>query len=108
MLACRDVAREHGLVMQTHVGEAKYQAASSFPVFGISMTKIMDTVGIVGPWFSAAHAVWLDDDDIRLLAVRGAQVAHNPGANLRLGSGIAPMRDYLRTGVTVGCGSAVL
>jgi guanine deaminase len=105
MLGCRDVAREHGLVMQTHVGEAKYQAASSFPVFGISMTKIMDTVGIVGPWFSAAHAVWLDDDDMRLLAVRGAQVAHNPGANLRLGSGIAPTRDYLRHGVTVGIGT---
>jgi len=105
MLACRDVAREHGLVMQTHVGEAKYQAASSFPVFGMSMTKTMDSVGIVGPWFSAAHAVWLDDEDMRLLAVRGAQVAHNPGANLRLGSGIAPAREYLRHGVMVGIGT---
>jgi 5-methylthioadenosine/S-adenosylhomocysteine deaminase len=105
MLGCRDVAREHGLVMQTHVGEAKYQAASSFPIFGMSMTRTMDSVGIVGPWFSAAHAVWLDDDDMRLLAERGAQVAHNPGANLRLGSGIAPARDYLRHGVTVGIGT---
>jgi len=105
MLGCRDIAREHGLVMQTHVGEAKYQAASSFPIFGMSMTKVMDAVGIVGPWFSAAHAVWLGQDDMRLLADRGAQVAHNPGANLRLGSGIAPARDYLRHGVTVGIGT---
>lgn len=105
MLGCRDVAREHGLVMQTHVGEAKYQAASSFAIFGMSMTKTMDSVGIVGPWFSAAHAVWLDDGDMRLLAERGAQVAHNPGANLRLGSGIAAVRDYLRHGVTVGIGT---
>jgi 5-methylthioadenosine/S-adenosylhomocysteine deaminase len=105
MIGCRDVAREHGLVMQTHVGEAKYQAASSFPVFGMSMTKTMDSVGIVGPWFSAAHAVWLDDDDMRLLGERGAQVAHNPGANLRLGSGIGAARDYLRHGVTVGIGT---
>ena len=105
MIGCRDVAREHGLVMQTHVGEAKYQAASSFPIFGMSMTQTMDSVGIVGPWFSAAHAVWLDDDDMRLLAERGAQVAHNPGANLRLGSGIAAARDYLRHGVTVGIGT---
>jgi 5-methylthioadenosine/S-adenosylhomocysteine deaminase len=105
MIGCRDVAREHGLVMQTHVGEAKYQAASSFSVFGMSMTKTMDAVGIVGPWFSAAHAVWLDDDDMRLLAERGAQVAHNPGANLRLGSGIAATRDYIRHGVTVGIGT---
>jgi 5-methylthioadenosine/S-adenosylhomocysteine deaminase len=105
MMGCRDVAREHGLVMQTHVGEAKYQAASSFPIFGTSMTQTMDQMGIVGPWFSAAHAVWLDDDDVRLLAARGAQVAHNPGANLRLGSGIAPARDYLRHGVTLGIGT---
>jgi 5-methylthioadenosine/S-adenosylhomocysteine deaminase len=105
MVGCRDVAREHGLVMQTHVGEAKYQAASSFNVFGMSMTRTMDSVGILGPWFSAAHAVWLDDDDMRLLAERGAQVAHNPGANLRLGSGIAPAREYIRHGVTVGIGT---
>jgi len=105
MLGCRDVAREHGLVMQTHVGEAKYQASSSFAIFGMSMTRTMDSVGIVGPWFSAAHAVWLDQDDMRLLAERGAQVAHNPGANLRLGSGIAAVRDYLRHGVTVGIGT---
>ncbi len=105
MIGCRDVAREHGLAMQTHVGEAKYQAVSSFPIFGMSMTKTMDAVGIVGPWFSAAHAVWLDDDDLRLLAERGAQVAHNPAANMRLGSGIAPARDYLRHGVTLGIGT---
>lgn len=105
MIGCRDIAREHGLVMQTHVGEAKYQAASSFPIYGMSMTRTMDSVGIVGPWFSAAHAVWLDDDDMRLLAERGAQVAHNPGANLRLGSGIGAARDFLRHGVTVGIGT---
>lgn len=105
MIGCRDIAREHGLVMQTHVGEAKYQAASSFQIFGMSMTRTMDSVGILGPWFSAAHAVWLDDDDLRLLAERGAQVAHNPGANMRLGSGIAPARDYLRHGVALGIGT---
>jgi len=105
MIACRDVAREHGLVMQTHIGEARYQAASSFSIYGMSMTRTMDSLGIVGPWFSAAHAVWLDDDDMRLLAERGAQVAHNPGANLRLGSGIAPVRDYLRHDVALGIGT---
>jgi len=105
MIGCRDVARDHGLVMQTHVGEAKYQAASSFQIFGRSMTRTMESVGILGPWFSAAHAVWLDDADMRLLAERGAQVAHNPGANMRLGSGIGAARDYLRHGVALGIGT---
>jgi 5-methylthioadenosine/S-adenosylhomocysteine deaminase len=105
MVACRDVAREHGLAMQTHVGEAGYQAASSFQVFGMSMTRAMDSVGILGPWFSAAHAIWLDADDMGLLAERGAQVAHNPAANLRLGSGMGTARDYLRHGIAVGIGT---
>ncbi len=95
MIACRDVAREHGLIMQTHVGEARYQSASSFKIFGTSMTKTMDSAGIVGPWFSAAHAVWLDSDDMDVLAARGAQVAHNPARGLPPGEWLST-HDALR------------
>jgi 5-methylthioadenosine/S-adenosylhomocysteine deaminase len=65
----------------------------------------MDACGIVGPWFSAAHAVWITEADMALLADKGAQVSHNAGSNLRLGSGIAAVREYLRHGVTVGIGT---
>src|SRR5258708_6279475 len=85
MTACRDVAREHGLVMQTHVSEAKYQGVSTFKVFGMSTVEIMDACGLVGPWLSAAHAIWISETDMDLLARKGAQVSHNGGANLRLG-----------------------
>jgi 5-methylthioadenosine/S-adenosylhomocysteine deaminase len=105
MIGCRDVAREHGLAMQTHISEPKYLSAASFKVAGMSMTEMMDACGIVGPWFSAAHAVWITDKDMTLLAEKGAQVSHNAGANLRLGSGIAAVRDYVRHGVTVGIGT---
>jgi guanine deaminase len=56
MIGCRDIAREHGIVMQTHVSESRYLSASSFRFAGMSMTETMDACGIVGPWFSAAHA----------------------------------------------------
>jgi 5-methylthioadenosine/S-adenosylhomocysteine deaminase len=105
MIGCRDIAREHGLAMQTHVSESKYQSASSFQFTGRSMTETMDACGIVGPWFSAAHAVWLNEKDMALLGSKGAQVSHNAGANLRLGSGIAAVRDYVRHGITVGIGT---
>jgi len=105
MLGCRDVAREHGLAMQTHVSEPRYLSAASFKVAGMSMTETMDACGIVGPWFSAAHAVWINDKDMALLAGKGAQVAHNAGSNLRLGSGVAAVRDYVRHGITVGIGT---
>jgi guanine deaminase len=52
-----------------------------------------------------AHSVWLDDDDVRMLADAGAAVAHNPGSNLRLGVGIAPVREMLDRGVAVGLGT---
>jgi guanine deaminase len=59
----------------------------------------------VGPWFSAAHAVWITEADMELLGRKGAQVSHNAGSNLRLGSGIAAVREYMRHGVTVGIGT---
>jgi len=54
--------------------------------------------GLLGPGFVGAHGVWLTDDDIRMLADAGAAVAHNPGSNLRLGCGIAPVRELLDRG----------
>ncbi len=105
MMAYRDVAREHGLAMQTHVSEAKYQGVSAFKVFGMSTVEIMDACGLVGPWLSAAHAIWISESDMDLLGRKGAQVSHNGGANLRLGSGIAAVREYMRHGVTVGIGT---
>jgi 5-methylthioadenosine/S-adenosylhomocysteine deaminase len=105
MVACRDVAREHGIAMQTHVSEAKYQSVSAFRVFGMSTTEIMDACGLIGPWLSAAHAIWISETDMDLLGRKGAQVSHNAGANLRLGSGIAAVREYIRHGVTVGIGT---
>ena len=57
------------------------------------------------PGFVGAHGVWLTDDDIRMLADTGYAIAHNPGSNLRLGCGIAPVRELLNLGVTVGLGT---
>jgi guanine deaminase len=105
MIACRDVARAHDLPMQTHVSEAKYQSASTFKVFGMSTVEIMDACGLIGPWMSAAHAIWISDSDMELLAKNGVAVSHNAAANLRLGSGIAAARHYLNHGVTVGIGT---
>jgi len=62
-------------------------------------------VGLLGPRFTAAHSIWIDDDDIARLASAGASVAHNPGSNLRLGSGIARVRRMREHGLGVGVGT---
>lgn len=103
---CRALAHDHGLRMQTHVAEARYQAAGGEVRYGgATLLEHMDRLGLVGPWFSVAHGVWLTQSDLDLLAKRGAGMSHNPGANMRLASGIAPVRAAIRAGVTVGIGT---
>jgi cytosine/adenosine deaminase-related metal-dependent hydrolase len=56
-------------------------------------------------WGFVSLAIWISDTDMDLLSRKGAQVSHNGAANLRLGSGIAAVREYIRHGVTVGIGT---
>ena len=102
---CQKLAAEYGLKMQSHVAESRYQAAGGEIRYGTTLLQHMDRLGLVGPHFSVAHGVWLTDDDLALLAARGAGISHNPGANMRLASGIAPVRKALAAGVTVGIGT---
>lgn len=104
-IACRDLAKEAGVGIQTHVGESRMQAVVGVATYGRTLTAHLDSLGVIGPNFTAAHAVWLDSDDMRRLADRGASVAHNPSSNLRLGTGVAPVRAFREHGVNVGLGT---
>src|SRR6202040_2505430 len=64
-----------------------------------------DALGVLGPHFTVAHGVWLDEDDMALLGDRGASVAHNPGSNMRLGRGLAGPRGMLERRVNLGIGT---
>jgi 5-methylthioadenosine/S-adenosylhomocysteine deaminase len=105
MLGCANLAREFGAALHTHVSESKVQVIAGLKKYGKTLTAHMDALGLVGPDFTVAHGVWLDDDDMKLLGERGASVAHNPGSNMRLGSGIADMRRMLECGINVGIGT---
>ncbi|MBI1733956.1 MAG: amidohydrolase [Candidatus Rokubacteria bacterium] len=105
MTGCRDLAREFGVGIHMHVAESKVQAVSGLTRYGRTLVGHIDTLGLLGPGFTAAHAIWLDDDDIARLADRGASVAHNPGSNMRLGAGVARVRRMLEHNLTVGVGT---
>jgi 5-methylthioadenosine/S-adenosylhomocysteine deaminase len=105
LVACRDLARDFDVGVQTHLAESKAQAVLGQQKYGRSLTAHLDGLGLLGPRFSAAHAIWIDRDDIRRLADVGAGVSHNALSNLRLGSGLAPVRLMLSTGLTVGIGT---
>ncbi|MGQ0664314.1 MAG: amidohydrolase family protein [Pseudomonadota bacterium] len=103
--ACRRLADEFGVGIHSHLGESKAQAVVGKAKYGMTLAAHLDELGVFGPDFTAAHAVWVDDDDIRRLADRGASVAHNPTSNLRLGAGVAPVRAMLDAWLNVGIGT---
>jgi len=105
MIGCRDLARECGIGIHMHLAESKVQALAGIARYGASLTAHLDALGLLGPRFTAAHAIWLDADDIARLADRGVSVAHNPGSNMRLGSGLAAVREMVERGVNVGIGT---
>ncbi|MET4698430.1 5-methylthioadenosine/S-adenosylhomocysteine deaminase [Constrictibacter sp. MBR-5] len=105
LTGCRDLAREYGVPIHSHVSESKVQAVAALKVWGHSPTAHLDALGLLGPDFTVAHGVWLDDDDMRRLADQGGSIAHNPGSNMRLGSGILAARRALEIGVNLGIGT---
>ncbi|HEX3576312.1 MAG TPA: amidohydrolase family protein [Rhodopila sp.] len=102
---CRDLADEYGLAVQSHLAESPVQRAGALKRYGTTLTAHLDEVGLLGPRFSGAHAIWIDDEEIELIARRGGTLAHNPGSNMRLGNGIADMRRAIAGGVAVGVGT---
>ena len=102
---CIDLVKEHGVGLHSHVAESKVQAMVGLQHYGATPTAHLDALGALGPHFTVAHGVWLDDDDMRRLGDHGASVAHNPGSNLRLGNGVADMHAMLRHRVNVGVGT---
>jgi len=91
--------------VHTHLAESKVQVIESRRRWGKTIVARLAEHGLLGPGFVGAHGVWLADDDMKMLADTGGAIAHNPGSNLRLGCGIAPVRELLDRGVAVGLGT---
>ncbi|WP_206931150.1 amidohydrolase family protein [Roseococcus thiosulfatophilus] len=105
LCGCMKLAKDHGVGLHSHVGESKVQAITGIKRYGRTLLQHMDHLGLVDENFTAAHAIWLDDDDLKLMRDRGGALAHNPGSNMRLGNGMFRLRRALDLGVNVGIGT---
>jgi cytosine/adenosine deaminase-related metal-dependent hydrolase len=105
ILGCAALAQEFDVGLHSHVAESKVQAVTSIRVYGQTQTAHLAALGVLGPHFTVAHGVWLDESDMARLGDKGASVAHNPGSNMRLGSGLADARAMLQQRVNLGIGT---
>ncbi len=109
----RDLMRESavlarcypGVRLHTHLAENKADVEYSLAKFGLVPGDYAESVEWLGPDVWHAHCVWLSDSSILKFGATGTGVAHCPCSNMRLASGLAPVRKMLAAGVSVGIGA---
>jgi 5-methylthioadenosine/S-adenosylhomocysteine deaminase len=100
------LSREHNALVHTHASESQDELAIVERMSGgLTNLRYLASVGLATPHLCAAHCVWVNADEQRLLAEHDVKVMHCPGSNLKLGSGLAPIVELRARGVTVSLGA---
>ncbi len=104
MRASAELARRLGLQLHTHLAETAEEGEFCVQRFGCTPVEYLAELGWIADDVWCAHCVHLSGDDIGRFGREGVGVAHCPTSNLRLGAGVAPIRDLMHAGVRVGLG----
>jgi 5-methylthioadenosine/S-adenosylhomocysteine deaminase len=110
LLDVRRMADDFDLPLMMHVQETRMQVVTGQLWFGSTMVEYLDKIGFLRPKTQFIHGIWLTPREIEILARSGVTIQHNPPSNLKVGSGLAPVRALLDAGVNIslgtdGCGS---
>jgi 5-methylthioadenosine/S-adenosylhomocysteine deaminase len=99
------LARKYHAPILIHVAEMKKELDDSRAQNGLTPVQYLDSVGLLGPEVVAAHCIWVDEADRKILAERQVGCVHNPASNMMLASGVAPVIEERAAGVHVGLGT---
>ncbi len=99
------LSKELGVGSHVHLAETQTEQDNCMAQHGMSPTEYMEKEGLFTTKTLAAHCVVMSDHDIEILAKNGVSVAHNPQSNMKLASGIAPVKKMLDAGVNVSLGT---
>ena len=106
LLASRALATKYNVPLLIHVAETEPELKNSQSAHdGMSPVQYLQSIAFWGPRTLANHGVWVSSEDMKILGGHGVAVSHNPESNMKLASGVAPVRDYLSAGITVGLGT---
>ena len=103
--ACAALAAEFDAPLQIHLAETALEVSNCRKENGVPVIAYVEKHGILDVKVVAAHCVHVDESEIGLLQSHNAGVVHNPSSNLKLASGVAPVRDMLKAGISVGIGT---
>ena len=99
------IAKDQGALIHTHASENRGELQMVKELTGMDNVTYLDHVGITKAHTVLAHCVWLGESEKNLIRDRGVAVSHCPSSNLKLASGIAPIPDLRKKGITVGLGA---
>jgi 5-methylthioadenosine/S-adenosylhomocysteine deaminase len=105
LIAVRAMANKYDAPMLIHLAETEQEVIDSNKNFGMSPAKRLESIGVWTGKTVAAHAVWLNDEDMTILARRGVGLSHNPESNMKLASGVAPVQQWIDHGIHAGLGT---
>jgi 5-methylthioadenosine/S-adenosylhomocysteine deaminase len=99
------LAQKYHAPILIHVAEIKKELDDSLAQNHATPVQYMNRIGLLGPDIVAAHCIWVDETDRKLLAEKGVGCVHNPSSNMMLASGVAPVIEERAIGVAVGLGT---
>jgi 5-methylthioadenosine/S-adenosylhomocysteine deaminase len=105
LMKVKELAKKYDVGIHTHLSETRDEVKQMIKKYGRRPVKHLDSIGFLGPEVLAAHCVWLNEKEIKILHDRGVKPVHNPVSNMKLSSGVAPVPEMLAAGIPVALGT---
>ena len=103
--AARELSLRYGVPTLIHVAETQSEAMTAKERGFPTVVSYLNSLGFLGAGVVAAHAIWVNESDMAMLKAHGVGVSHNPESNMKLASGIAPVKAYLASNIAIGIGT---
>ena len=105
LIAAHQLAVKYGVPLVIHLAETSTERDGSMTKRGKTPTQALESLGVLDGRVIAAHSIWMDDNDLRILERHNTGVAHCPTSNMKLADGVAHITSMLKAGIHVGLGN---
>jgi len=101
----KEFAREKDLLIHIHVAETRKEVEDCIKEHGLTPVRYLDKIGFLGPNIISCHNIWVDEEEMDILAQNEVKIVHNPISNMKLASGIFPYAKLKERGLIIGLGT---